>query len=196
MTRGKYAARSALRREDASVQSEISGYQHHVKRLTAESQELKDALATERAARKEEVRRLKAQLDEGLSPELLALRDELRRQRDRVTQADAARNSVQEKHNKLFTFSSKLLHDLTGCTGLEASEAIVDAIFGGEGYRIGAEVGASLPMDRVPEAVALQRTRGLRSSAKVQEHLKAVCRQAAERESTGDRKKDRWREAR
>lgn len=101
--KGKYAARSALRREDSGVRSEIEGYQHHVKRLTAENERLKAARAAERAEWQQDVRRLKAQLDEGLSPELLALRQELEHQREKANQAVAAYRDIRKKWGNAFT---------------------------------------------------------------------------------------------
>ena len=114
MTRGKYAARATLRREDSAVRSDIESYQHAVKRLTVENQQLQEGLASQQAISRQEIRVLKAQLDEGLSPELITLRKELEHQRERAAQAEASRKATREKHESLFTFTTKLLHDLTG----------------------------------------------------------------------------------
>jgi hypothetical protein len=88
MTKGKYAARAARRREDQDVQSEIGAYQHHVARLTAEVSDLTGKLAAERTARKDTLRRLNAMLDQSLSPELTALRQQLEQQRRRAARAE------------------------------------------------------------------------------------------------------------
>jgi hypothetical protein len=194
--KGKYAARSALRREDDSVRTEIWGYRNNIKRLTNENKRLKDGLAAERKSRTGEARRLKALVDEGVSPELIAVREELERQRDRANAVAADSRNREEKWRRLLDFTTKLLHDITGCTGLEATEAILAAL-GGPGQIIGQGTGADLPADEghADKAKVLQRTRGYRSSQKVVDHLTALCRQAAQRRrSSGDRKLDRWRD--
>lgn len=93
MTRGKYANKSALRREDAEVRSDIETYQNAVKRLTAENQKLKDQLAEAQSSHAAEARRLRALLNEGLSPELLALREANKRLRSRWTNLKVQRDS-------------------------------------------------------------------------------------------------------
>jgi predicted RNase H-like nuclease (RuvC/YqgF family) len=176
VTRGKYAARAALRREDTEVRSEIGTYQHHVKRLTAENKELTALLASERSARKEEVRRLKAQLDEGLTPEILALRSELERHRKRADEAATSAMQKMEMYARLLKFTAKLLHNITGCTGLEATEQIIGAIRGSVITVADPTTGATIN-SHAPGAVdaeALQRVRGWRSSSKVVSHLEAV----------------------
>jgi hypothetical protein len=176
MTRGKYAARATLRREDAGVRSELDSYQHHIKRLTAENQKLKADLAAEQTAHKTDVRRLKAQLDEGLSPELIALRKELERQRERaaVDRADALDKT--DVYGRLLEFTAALLHNITGCTGLEAMERIVEAVSGKLVTVADASTGAVIKerTSEVVDAETLQRVRGWRSNPKVIEHLDAV----------------------
>jgi hypothetical protein len=88
MTKGKYAARAARRREDHDVQTEIGTYQRHVARLTAEVRDLTAKLTAERDLRKEQTQRLAAQLDQRLSPEMAALRAELEQQRQRAQRAE------------------------------------------------------------------------------------------------------------
>jgi predicted RNase H-like nuclease (RuvC/YqgF family) len=86
MTRGKHGAAAARRREDAEVQAEIAAYQRNVKRLTDENRQLSRDLAEERAQHALDVRTLSAQLDEGLSPELSALRQKLAGEEERARQ--------------------------------------------------------------------------------------------------------------
>jgi len=174
--KGKYAARAALRREDESVQAEIAAYQHNVKRLTEDNKKLTEALAAERAARKEEVRRLKVQLDEGLSPEVLALRGELERQREKADSAAADARDSRRRYGEIFHFAAKLLHVVTGCTGLEATERLM-VLFGADpGISIiDGSAGAANPDRRpVDENKTLQRVRGWRSGPKVVEHLDSL----------------------
>lgn len=178
--KGKYAAKATLRREDGSVRSEIETYQQAVKRLTAENEELKTALAAEQATRKQEVRRLKAQLDEGLSPEVITLRRELERQRERAGRAVTDAATKVDIYGRLLQFTAKLLHNLTGCTGLEATERIVNAIRGESITVADASTGAVIKNGKATtvDAEALQRIRGWRSNPKVASHLDAVVQAA------------------
>jgi hypothetical protein len=193
--KGKYAARAALRREDDGVRSEIESYQHAIRQLTGERDQLRSDLAALRAAHKDETRKLRAMLDEGLSPELLALREELERQRQRTSQAEASCRTAARDYDRVFNFTAKLLHDLTGCTGLEAAEAIVNALGASSRMVTGPGTGPSVPEGEATVAT-IQRIRGYRSSAKVIDHLNAVCKSAAQKpRSTADRKMDRWRDA-
>jgi hypothetical protein len=126
MTKGKYAARAARRREDQDVQSEIGAYQHRVARLAAEAGELTGKLVAERAARKEETRRLRAQLDEGLSPEVAALREELERQRQRAQRAEADARTTLDRWRRVF---DDLIGLLTDGLGLSVHEAFDIALW-------------------------------------------------------------------
>ena len=165
VTRGKYAAKATLRREDNSVRAETETYQQAVKHLTTENALLKEQVSASRAAYKEEIRQLRAQLDQGLSPELLTLRKELERQRNRASEAEASRKASLEKQSKLIKFMVKLLHDLTGCTGLEALEVVTKAL-GLDKMIVGQSAGIIPSGNETRAAVAtLQRARGYRSSS-------------------------------
>jgi hypothetical protein len=63
-------------------------YQYAVKRLTAENRRLRAELAALERAHKRETRVLRAQLDEGLTPELTALRRQERHWRERAVRAE------------------------------------------------------------------------------------------------------------
>lgn len=67
---------------------EIASYQDRVKWLHSENQRLGQALQVEQGQRRCEVQKLRAQLNEALSPELLALRRELRKWRTRAHAAE------------------------------------------------------------------------------------------------------------
>jgi hypothetical protein len=64
-------------------------YQAAVKRLTAENKRLQELVDSERRRHHTEVAALAAQLREGLSPELIVLRRELSRWRQRAISAEA-----------------------------------------------------------------------------------------------------------
>ena len=70
------------------MSTDIAPYQEAVRRLTAETAELHERLAERDTAHREDFRRLTAQLHEGLTPELLALRSELRNWRQRALAAE------------------------------------------------------------------------------------------------------------
>jgi hypothetical protein len=64
-------------------------YQEAMKRLTTENCVLRGLLKIEQRGRRDEVRVLKAQLREGLTPELLTLRREIKALRTRATTAES-----------------------------------------------------------------------------------------------------------
>lgn len=128
MTRGKYAARSTLRREDASVRSEIESYKHAVKRLTSENKHLTAQLDEEQKAHREDVRKLKAQLNEGLSPELLVLREELEHQRERADRAVADRREIQRKWDNASDGMLKILEEQHRGQGVGQRSAKINAL--------------------------------------------------------------------
>lgn len=100
MTRGKYANRAALRREDREVTTTIETYKHSVARLTAENQDLKRQLADQRRLAAATERRLRAERDEGLSPKVAALETSLRAAMDGRTQAETLAKQAQERFHK------------------------------------------------------------------------------------------------
>jgi chromosome segregation ATPase len=126
--RGKYAVRASLRREDTAVRSEIGSYQHHVKRLTAENEKLRADLAAAQAGHKVEVRQLRAQLDEGLTPELLALREELEHQRERADHAVAEQREIQRKWHNASDGMLKILEEQHRGPGVGQRSARTNAL--------------------------------------------------------------------
>lgn len=69
--------------------SDVVVYQRRVKELADRVRVLDNALSAERTSRRSELRILQAQLREGLTPELIALRKEVTRWRDRAQAAEA-----------------------------------------------------------------------------------------------------------
>lgn len=66
----------------------ITSYQYAVARLTAENRELRDNLAAQAMAHRIEARKLRAQLAEGLTPELAVLRRQVGHWRERAIRAE------------------------------------------------------------------------------------------------------------
>jgi len=59
VTRGKYAQRSALRNEDASVQAELGSLRSQVERLTVANQKLRTLLQENQESKAQEIRSLR-----------------------------------------------------------------------------------------------------------------------------------------
>jgi hypothetical protein len=185
MTRGKYAARANLRREDAEVRGTLDGYQHHVARLTAELAQVKQARAAERKAFKAETRRLAAELAEGLSPEVKALRAELERQREtaRAAKADAA--ETRRRWTEVLARLRRMFYAL-GLTKVEAWEVVLSLC----GARLDSDdptllvddilgVHRGAPLTR-EQALAVQAARQQRHGTDIVKLLHAKIREAEE----------------
>ena len=130
MAKGKYAARSALRREDAEVQTELEAGRRHIVRLTEQIRELEGKLAEERRARKEETGRLRAMLDENLSPEVITLRRALEEQRDKARRAEARIGHAERVESEILFNVSLLLEQGFGLSPMEAAEVILFLVNG------------------------------------------------------------------
>lgn len=125
MTRGKYAARATLRREDESVRSDLDSYQHTVQRLTAENRDLRDKLAAQKQVSAQEVRRLRSERDEGLSPEVRALRGQLAQAREERDKAKRDAQETLKRWRYAFDVMVAWFKEAYGCTGQEAVEAVL-----------------------------------------------------------------------
>lgn len=103
MTRGKQGARAALKREDASVQSEIATYQRNVRDLKEHNKKLQTSITKLNSDYQKQCARLTAQIREGVSLELLETRKELDRQRERGDSAEARQREIQKKWDLVST---------------------------------------------------------------------------------------------
>jgi hypothetical protein len=74
----------------------IEVYRDAVKRLTAEIKQFQDELWQERQRRTQEVGLVTTQLNEGISPELLVLRRELRSWRERALAAEGRLREIRK----------------------------------------------------------------------------------------------------
>lgn len=111
MTRGKYAARAAKRREDAEIEATEAGYRRQIVRLTQERDEARAERDDARKVWKDEVRVLAAQLSEATSPRVDALNRELIRTRDERDRFKAELVRLREAVNRA------ALRDLTPGNG-------------------------------------------------------------------------------
>lgn len=73
MTRGKHGVSAAARHAVSERDKQIEAYQHNIRKLTAENADLKQKLADQQAAHVRTVQILKAERDEGLSPQVKVL---------------------------------------------------------------------------------------------------------------------------
>jgi len=73
-----------------------AAYQNAVKQLTALNKSLNAQAESDRKAHRDEVRSLKAQLHEGLSPELMALRRQLQHWRTRALTAEGRLKEIRK----------------------------------------------------------------------------------------------------
>jgi hypothetical protein len=72
----------------------LASYQYAIRQLTAENKRLRRELATIKLMHQRITRKLRAERDEGLSPELAALRRELQHWRQRAVAAEGRLASV------------------------------------------------------------------------------------------------------
>lgn len=120
--RGKHGAQAAARRDANEAATTIESYQHAVKRLTAENDSLREQLAQSRREHTRDVRVLKANLAEGLSPEIAALRrtvEDLRSEVDRAKRDAQMTRGVMDRSFGRLCDHFRTAH---GRTGLEAVE--------------------------------------------------------------------------
>lgn len=89
MSRGKYANRAALRREDDAISSEIATYKRAVVRLTQERDDARAKLALLERVTTGERRRLEAERDQAVSPRVEALVSELAKVKDELARKNA-----------------------------------------------------------------------------------------------------------
>lgn len=196
MTRGKYGARADRRREDASITDEIAGYQHQIRRLTQENQQLRDKLSTGEAASKQEIRRLSAQVAEGVSAELLAVRAELKHQRDQADQAARNDRSTAEKWHRAANMMIAWFCDAYRCTPREAMEVVM-ALLGGLPDMVLTSGQDERLLGKEPNEEDLERVRTIQAARGFRKpHLELGEKPSTRlRPSAGQRQFDRWRES-
>jgi hypothetical protein len=170
MARGKYASKAAVKKVADERDAQAASYQHHIRRLTAENAELKQKLADQQADHAKTVRVLKAERDEGLSPQVKVLQQENERMKERVNKAEREFQYIKKIWNATARDMIRYLESL-GLSPLDAREMFLN--FGSDVPDKSGETG---PMTIVEEpslrklnkkmpgaAKAIQRARGERS---------------------------------
>ena len=137
MTRGKHGASAAARKLIGERDQEIAAYQHNIRKLTAENAELKQKIIDMQSAHSQTVRTLKAERDEGLSPQLTVLQRENERMSQRVDQAERLASATRDWFKATFDRLADHLtaHSPDGLTRLEAirlTHSILGDPMGGE----------------------------------------------------------------
>lgn len=125
MTRGKNATAAAGRRTQAEHHGEIEKYQRKVAQLTAESKKAADATERDRLAHRETVRKLQAQLQEGVSAELLAAQAEVRDLRNERASWRAESEQQARRLSKFYDNVMDFVMANNGMTRLEAVEWVL-----------------------------------------------------------------------
>lgn len=178
--KGKYANKAEKRREVAAAEEAAAAAQKA--RVTAET-----ALAEYRTQTERKIARLEERLSMALAerdsvtaPRIAELENQVETMRRRVNDADAKAEVSRQSTAAMFHFAVKLLHNITGCTGLEAGERIYAAVQGlPEAVIADATTGApNAPAQSLGETKTLQRVRGWRSSPKIIAHLDSLVEAA------------------
>jgi septal ring factor EnvC (AmiA/AmiB activator) len=121
--RGKHAPAAETRRKIHAAEASIESYQHHIQRLTAENRELKQRMADIQRTHSREVKVLKAQRDEGLSPMVSVLQRENKQLKERLDKSERDHKKWRKAWNVTLTRwfdHMKVEHGLRGTQAVEA----------------------------------------------------------------------------
>lgn len=127
MTRGKYAQSAATRRALGERDSEIEMYRKNIARLTAENKKLRGRLDEKERNHRSEVRRLKAERDEGISPFVVTLQREIADAKDRAQAAEQRLAHLGRVYRAVMTQLASVLH-AAGFTVVEAHQIVMDCV--------------------------------------------------------------------
>jgi predicted RNase H-like nuclease (RuvC/YqgF family) len=122
MARGKHTQSAATRRAIGERDQQIESYQHTVKRLTADNKHLRERLEELQRGHSREVRRLKAERDDGLSPTLSVVQRENRELRERADRAERDLRQRRERDERAFLRLVEHMHEAHGLVREEAVE--------------------------------------------------------------------------
>lgn len=164
--KGKHGQVAARRHEAEAQLASLDTYQHAVRRLTAERDELKTRLTehVQRSARVE--RTLRTQLAEGVSPQLEAAQRLADRRTQERDEALRKRTDIQrhwEVAAKRLTAHFKEAHGMTALEAVEAMTNLLDIASETDRTLVGDEFVAFTVKHGVKAARAVQRARGQRS---------------------------------
>lgn len=143
MTKGKYAAKAAMRKAELEVTTDLKTYQKRVAELIAENKALKSRLTEKDRAHSTETRRLRAMIREGVSPSLAVAEEEARRQRERADRLHAQVVAHDKRYGRMLRAIS------AHCVARHDMKPLIDLDRGASGevsglLRISPEVGQYL----------------------------------------------------
>jgi hypothetical protein len=175
MARGKEAGQAERRRAAQAVTDEVEAYKHANRRLQADADRLTSELAQARRSYADDTRRLRAERDNSLGPEVFALREECERLRQQKEEASARQRRFQAHWDRMFERIHEHYmreHKLTGHEAMEQIMWLLRGLPGVDGTERHDDDWVVPPvMLRGPsgeiaggrdEAVALQRAAGMR----------------------------------
>lgn len=125
MARGKYAEKAAKRRAELEVTTDLATYQHRVAKLTAENAALRERLAAQDRAAKQAERRLRAERDEGVAPQVEALSLVLRQTRENLDKSQRDLASLRKRDDRLIRRLIGHFESQHSMSPLEAREALL-----------------------------------------------------------------------
>lgn len=183
--KGKYANKAQKRREVVAAEQNASAAE--AARADAESALVRyqDSAENKIARLEERLAAALAERDAVAAPRIAELEQQVEAMHQRAHDAEANTEAVKQAQAHLVHFTAKLLHNLTGCTGLEAAEKICAAVKGIPEFNIadattGGSAGNGMQLS-FDGTKTLQRVRGWRSSPQVIAHLDSLIEAAAGR---------------
>lgn len=125
MARGKKGIAAARRHGAEAVAATEETYQRRVAKLTAENKALKQRLTDQQSAHSREMKRIRVERDQGLSPEISVMREEIRRAKDDAQRSKQVAADNQKARRAMATTIHSAFMAI-GLTEAEAYQLIVD----------------------------------------------------------------------
>lgn len=172
--KGKYANAAERRRYVAELEQRAAVAERERDRATAElaaAQEKHEQAAESLRTRLEAVRE---QRDQATAPLLSAAEERIHALTAESAAAAEAHKDLEKKYHRLFDAAVAWVREDTGCTGTEVMEVLVAIVSPGrEGTVVSTEAGVDRSMLGKPinKIHAIQRARGTRSGAAVEQRL-------------------------
>lgn len=164
MSRGKYGASAAVRREASEQAAEVAAYQQKVVKLTARAKKAEEDLAAFRRASSKQIKDLRAQIREGVSPATVVAQREAATRREERDSARQELKDLKRTHERFMVKFIQYVQESTGATGLEAMETVM-RLGASSGQDLSQTVMNDLGLDLTADAIfAIQRAQGRRRS--------------------------------
>lgn len=154
MTRGKMARRAANRREAAAIDAEIATYQRKVVEQAALIKSLRQQIVDKEQHYADNIRRVTAERDEGISPMLTVVQRENHKLRDERDRAVARRKDIDRMWDRVFRRTAEWLHENSDMTREEVLDLLMHL-----------SAGKDLPEDVMVDWDRIGERKGLDSTA-------------------------------